>query len=398
MKMQRHSPGGTDELRHWSMSVALFWTGFSCAGLAIAKPLIVGALIDAYHYSPRQAGLIAGFEMMASGAGALLVSSVGTRWTRRVVIRAGAVLGIVGSLAPFVSGDFLALFLLRGLAGFGSGLIAAAVLSTIGRCADPDRTFGLYFIFTYVLAAVFVPVISASILHYGADGSYYMLAALLLTVFASVRFIPDSPIARPTVRGVLPPFPFRQAGMSLAVSVFFWIGNGAVWAFTERLGLRSGVTAVQIGTILSLGQLASIAGAGTAALVNIRFGRLGPIFAAILLSILSLTMIGAQHAALYAAGAVVFSFAWTLFLTYLNGLMSAQDSAGRVVALSVTSQTVGMAIGPSVGGALVGSYGYESIVALGIGAHLLAAALLVLLVVSRPSEATPGTAKVFVGD
>jgi len=373
-----------DDLRHWYTRAALFWTGFCCAGLSVVKPLIVGSLIDAYHYSPREAGLIAGFEMIGIGAGALLVSSLGARWTRHTVIRLGAVLGIIGSLAPFVSAHFLALFLLRGLAGVGSGFIAAAVLSTIGRTPDPDRTFGLYFIFSYLLAAAFFPIVSATILHFGADGSYYALALILLSVFVSVRMIPDSPIARPTIRGDLPPFPFKQAGMSLAVSVFFWIGNGAVWSFTERLGIRAGVTPLQIGTILAFGQLASIAGAGTAAFVNTRFGRLGPTFAAIALSIFSLAMIGTGSTPAYVAGALVFSFAWTLFLTYLNGLMSAQDSAGRVVALSVTSQTVGMAIGPSVGGALVASYGYQSIPTFGIAAHLVAVALLVLMVFSRP--------------
>ncbi len=381
--MQHSStPEESGEWRHWSMFAALFWTGFACAGLSIIKPLIVGALVDSYGLSARQAGFIAGFEMIGIGAGALVVTALGTSWTRHVVIRAGTILALVGSFAPLCAAHFTALLLLRGLAGAGSGLIAASVLSAIGLTRNPDRTFGLYFIVVYLAAALLVPVASAVILRLGADGGYYLLAILLSTVFVSVRLIPNSSIARPTERGVLPPFPFRKGCMSAAVSVFFWIGNGAVWAFSERLGLLARLTHLQVAAILALGQVASIAGAGAAALLSTRLGRALPTFVAIALSILSLMLIGSRQAEGFSVGALLFSFAWTLFLTYLNGVMSQQDSAGRVVALSVTSQTLGMSIGPFAGGLLFASFGYESIVKLGIGCHLFAAGLLAVLVSS----------------
>jgi hypothetical protein len=72
---------------------AVFLTGLASAGLLILKPLIVGALIDDYHFTPPEAGFVAGIEMAGIGIAAFIVAAFGGGWNRKHVILIGATLG-----------------------------------------------------------------------------------------------------------------------------------------------------------------------------------------------------------------------------------------------------------------------------------------------------------------
>lgn len=362
----------------------VFYTGFAAAGLLVFKPLIVGALIDDYGLSAGQAGLIAGTEMFGIGAAALMVvAMIGPR-SRRGIAKFGAVLGLIGCLGPSLWHTYPALAGWRLLAGVGTGLMAPIVLSRLGTTRNPDRTFALYFVFNYLLAALAFPWLPTVIERYGASGAYLALGALL----AGALFLREEPAAPPQsvlpVARDTPPFPLRMAAMSLGVSLAYWIGNGAIWAFIERLGLQASLDAQQVAAILSAGQLASIAGAVTAAVLHTRAGRARPLFGTISLSVLSLLLIASSaNGTAFTVGALLFCFVWSSFLAYLNGLMSAQDSAGRVVALSVSSQTLGMAIGPAVAGGLADAVGYGAVVMLALACHATALVLLIALLQVR---------------
>jgi MFS family permease len=363
---------------------AIFYTGLTCSALVVVKPLIVGALIDQYHFSPKQAGFVAGIEMLGIGVAAFLVGILGPSWRRRAVVRCGAALGIVGSAAPFVAGLFPAVLALRLLAGLGCGLIAGVVLSTIGMTRDPDRTFGLYFVTIYLAAALLFPLSSLVIHWMGADGGYLLLAALLASALATAWVFPDTALKVPVkADGNRLAFPLGGALLSLSVSTAFWIGLGAFVAFSERLALDRGITGAQVAGVLASAQLASITGAFTASLLHTRIGRAIPTLAAMGFALAGFVLLrGTSGLIGFAVAVLLIYYAWPLFLAYLNGTMSVQDRAGRIVALSVTSQTIGMAIGPAIAGVLVSRHGYSSVISLGLGTSIAAMALLVPLVIA----------------
>jgi predicted MFS family arabinose efflux permease len=363
---------------------AMFHTGLTSSALVVVKPLIVGALIDQYHFTPREAGFVAGIEMLGIGFAAFLVGIFGPRWRRRTVVRAGAALGILGSAVPFAAGVFPAVLALRLVAGLGCGLVAGVVLSTLGMTRDPDRTFGLYFLTIYLASALLFPLSSWVIHGMGADGGYLLLAAILATAFATAFVFPDTAVEPPRkASGERLAFPLGGALLSLSVSITFWIGLGAFVAFSERLGLDRGITGPEIAGVLGVAQFASIAGAFTASLLHTRIGRAIPTLCALGFALAGFVLLSRTDGfAGFAAAVLLIYYAWPLFLAYLNGTMSVQDRAGRIVALSVTSQTVGMAIGPSVAGVLVSSHGYGAVVGLGLAASFAAMTLLVPLVIS----------------
>jgi predicted MFS family arabinose efflux permease len=238
--------------------------------------------------------------------------------------------------------------------------------------------------FNYAVSALLFPLMPHVLERYGASGGYAVLGLILAVVLVVCARIPAGlPRSTVSMGTTLPPFPLRAAILSLGVSLAYWIGNGAVWAFIERLGHRASVAGPLVATILAAGQFASIGGALAASLLHTRLGRAAPILVTICVSVLSLALIGsASQVAAFASGALLFCFAWSSFLAYLGGVMSSQDGAGRIVALSVSSQTLGMAAGPAVAGALADSSGYGAVVVLGIACHLGALVLLIPLIMA----------------
>lgn len=373
--------------------IAVFYSGFASAGLAILKPLIVGALIDDFKFSPREAGFVAGIEMAGIGVAAFVVAAFGGAWNRRLVILVGVTLGIVGSLIPFFSHAFDMVLVMRLLAGIGCGLIASTIFAVIGGTRDPDRTFGLYYMLTYVGAAMLVPAGSWVLAHFGAGGGYGLLALVLLIVYIAVPRIPHGFYQQREsgIHNTLPPFPLKDAVVSLSLSLVFWTGLGAVWAFVERLGVDAGLTSTTISKALTIGPLMSMAGAFTVSLLHTRHGRSLPLLVAIILAIVSVGLVGwGGTTTTFTAGVLLFSFLWPVFLAYLGGTMAALDPGGRVVAMSVTSQTIGMALGPAAAGMLAGTYGYAAIIVMGLVCFGVALMLLTLLTM-RTRRVSPTT-------
>lgn len=369
---------------------AVFLTGFASAGLLALKPLIVGALIDDYHFSAPQAGFVAGLEMAGIGIAAFIVASVGGAWNRRVVILIGATLGILGSAAPILSDAYIPILLSRFMAGFGCGLIASVVLAVIGTTRDPDRSFGLYYMLSYASAALLVPTAIWTLAHFDVAGAYVLLALVLLVVYVTAHRVPAtfSGLREDGKQQTLPPFPMMAAALSLGLSLLFWIGLGGVWAFVERLGVQAGLDQTAVGGVLSLYPLASIAGALTASLLHTRFGRAPLLVASIALAMVSLVMVGwASSLTIFTLGVLTFSYIWPLFLAYMGGTMAVLDPAGRIVAMSVTSQTIGMAVGPAIAGVLAGLFGYATIAIMGLICFALAFAMLPPLLLKMRTSA-----------
>jgi len=361
---------------------AVFFTGLASAGLLVLKPLIVGALIDDYHFSPSQSGFVAGIEMAGIGVSALIVAAIGASWNRRLIILAGATLGILGSVVPVLSAAYILILLSRLMAGVGSGLIASIVLAVIGTSRDPDRTFGLYYIFTFAGSSLLVPTGVWVLARFHVPGGYILLAVLLAAVYATAHRFPVafSGLHGDRRRRNLPRFPMKAAVWSLGLSLAFWFGLGGVWAFVERLGVQAGLSQVVIGSVLTVGPLASIAGALTASVLHTRLGRTPLLAASIGLATLSVAMLGrASSLAGFSVAVLIFSYIWPLFLAYLGGAMSILDPAGRIIAMSVTSQTIGMAVGPAVAGVIAGHFGYAAIAVLGLACFVVAFALLLPL-------------------
>jgi predicted MFS family arabinose efflux permease len=362
----------------------IFATGLASSALLVLKPLIVGGLIDEYHFSQAQAGYIVGIEMVGLSLAAFIVATLNKTWSRRWMLFFGATIGILGGLGPILTDAFIPILVCRFIAGIGCGLIAANVMSVIATTRDPDRTFGLYFMTCYAGAALLMTGGAWSLAHFHVRGIFIFMVLLLFVTYITVSLIPPSfaGLQDDNKAHVLPSFPLVEGGLCLGISMLFWVGLGAVWAFLERLGQQAGVSPEAVGYLLTFYGVAGFAGASSASILHKYFGRLELLIASITGALFSVTLIGwASGLFSFAAGVIIFSYIWPLFLTYMGGIMAAIDSGGRVVAMSVSIQCIGLALGTAIGGELSGRYGYISIPVISMVCFLLALALLPLLTI-----------------
>jgi predicted MFS family arabinose efflux permease len=346
--------------------------------------LIVGGLIDDYQFTPAQAGYIVGIEMIGLSLASFIVATFNKVWSRRCMLFFGAMIGILGGLGPVLTDAFIPILVCRFIAGIGCGLLAANVMSVIATTRDPNRTFGLYYMTCYAGAALLMTGGAWSLAHFHVRGIYIFMVLLLFVAYITVSLIPRSftGLQGDNNSHVLPSFPLVEGGLCLGISMLFWVGLGAVWAFLERLGQQSGVSPEAIGYVLTFYAVAGFAGALSSSILHTYFGRLQLLIASITGALLSVALIGWVSGLFpFAAGVIMFSYIWPLFLTYMGGTMAAIDSAGRVVAMSVSSQCIGMALGAAIGGELSGRYGYISIPVISMVCFLLALALLPLLAI-----------------
>ncbi len=180
--------------------------------------------------------------------------------------------------------------------------------------------------------------------------------------------------------------------MSLSGYFLICCGMGGTWAFIERIGDHNGLDATAVAGALAIGPYASVAGALVAAAIQTRFGRTAPTITSIgLLTVSAIVLTHASTQLLYLVGVLTFSFVWSLFFVCLGGLLAAQDRAGRVISMSISSQTLGMALGPAVAGFVVTRFGYEAIAPMAIAFYVagLAFLLRVLLGSSTQGSAVP---------
>ena len=110
----------------------------------------------------------------------------------------------------------------------------------------------------------------------------------------------------------------------------FEVGIFAVWAYTDRIGTLSRISPVGIGTAIAIGGLFGVAGAGTAAAIGMRLGRLTPAIlatAAILAG--NLFFWSPSSLALFTAGSCLFNLGWMLGIPYYMGAVVAVGPDGH---------------------------------------------------------------------
>jgi MFS family permease len=269
------------------------------------------------------------------------------------------------------------------------------ILGVFAASANPDRVFGLFFVSVHVLGAAVVPLTGMLVGTHGAIGAYQMLSALSLVTFVAAARVPSPTLVveqQTAARVLLSP----SAIATLIGVLLFWTGTGAVWAFVERVGVSHGLSHTAVNNVIGVGQLAALGGALAASAVSLRFGRLFPLASAIVICVLTAGLMAYSPTFVgFGAAVLTFNFMVLLFHTFASGAMATLDPSGRVVVLGNISLTVGLGLGPSIGGLLASVGNFNSVLWLSIVCQLGALAILVplLLRAVRPaSVASAGTA------
>ena len=317
----------------------------------VLLPVLIGASIDGFGLREQTGGYLATVQLGVAATSAFLISLRINRLSRRRLYVLGAVIACAGNMLSFIailSKNVPLLFLSRVIEGSGEGLLIATVNAVAAGTPRPLRSFavmngGL------AVAASSAYLLSARLLEQqGPRGLYVMMALFAAVAALCVPFLPADTVKASTTEGRFG-FPVRAWYGQLAYTLFMLV-TGGTWAFCLRLGVKNvGLSAAQVGRVISIAAALMIAGPYLANLLGKRFGWILPVTAAALAyfmvawSFASVTSTWA-FAITCVSHAVVSSFAMTIG----QALLAELDPSGRAAAASPAFNSLGNSLGPSV--------------------------------------------------
>ena len=190
---------------------AVSWIG------AVNLPLLLGALSEAYGFTPQQLGVFATLAIAGVATGSIATTFLQYRLRRRVITAIGALLVVVANAAATQFEDFQTLALLRFLGECGSGALMAIAVKTISEFGNPSRFFGLMTSLLMVMSLILFFGVAGVIEQYGSDIVYLSHAAFGLPVLAMIVWLnePDLSDEIPGLRQARPGRSLLAAALGL---------------------------------------------------------------------------------------------------------------------------------------------------------------------------------------
>ena len=319
-----------------------------------ALPLLVGAVIDGIGFDVRQAGLLGSVEIGAMALASLLLAPrVGSISRRGVALVSAASVAGAHLLSAFPE-DFGSLVALRLVAGLGEGCIFATANAVIASSVDPDRLYARVTVVGALAAAGLFVALPHAIELWSQRGAFAALAGVALLCIPLLLLLPASPPAG-TRSEILGGGILRGPALALLTATFVLsVGEGAIWTFVERIGVRVGLGIDAIGLVLAATTVAGVSGAALAAWLGTRFGRTLPLLLGMsAVGVASVVLGYASVPAAYVAAELLYNTAYLFVAPFLLGTAAAIDTQGRVAATTGGIVLLGAGLGPGIGGVLV---------------------------------------------
>lgn len=332
-----------------TIAAAMWMTVVGTLGI-LFLPLMVGGIIDDLGFSEKQAGYIAAAEM----AGVAVASGLGIFWVRRVNWVTIAILStlafIAANWASTGVSEYGPMFICRFFVGAASGALLAIGLACQSDSKNADRIFGYWVACQMTVSSagyLLLPSVRAA---WGVDGYFIALVILGFTAFLSLMFFPARGINRKSGR-TKQENTFLTGSLALGGALLFFMAQGGLWAFLERLGLAAALSTTQIGIALAISSYLGIVGGLAKNWLAGSLGMLSPFVFVIVgeLIMLALFAIGAGSI-MFAVAVCLLQFCWAMGMaSFLSGL-NVIDSSGGLVLLLMSIAKAGYSLGPAMMG------------------------------------------------
>ncbi|WP_322046529.1 MFS transporter [Paraburkholderia sp. J67] len=347
----------------------------------VALPVWVGTLVQRYGLNAQQAGgLVTLFLSGVVVASVLLAprfEALPRRWMPTLGYGVAALAFIV--LANLDS--FPAMAALHVIGGLGVGCGLSFTHGTIGRTANPHRTFAWAQAALGVFAVGFLGVVPKVVAARSGAAFFVILAAVMLTAMLVVTVgFPASraAIAEKRTPVTKPPIP-RATWFVIAAVTLLTLNQAMVFSFLERIGVDRHFGAARVNLVLLMTGIVALFPAIIAAWQQKRLHpRTVALIAPWAQALLALTISTSLAYGPYALAGSAYPFVTLFAHTFLFGWIARLDPSGRAVALTPAMVMSGSAIGPFVAGTLVLGMGYGA-----IGAGVVVVALLSTVLLSR---------------
>jgi predicted MFS family arabinose efflux permease len=349
-------------------------------------PLLVGAMVADRGLTDRQAGLVASADL----AGYAVMTFVTAMFLIKVNWRRLAVIGVATMVVANIASTFVTsatmFSAVRFLSGMGAGILAAIATVSLGQGEKPDRNYGLLFAASLLFGTAGLWGLPLLLERVGLNGAYILLALLAVLVGLLSKWLPTtgSPLNDAAESAS------RQRSWALAALVLlsialFWAQQNALYAYMERIGNASGLSAQFIGFTLGLANLTGFAGASLVAWAGARFGRFLPLVVSTVVQLACLwALSGHVGSSVYLVAIGLVSLAWNIVNPIQIGILAGVDPNGRALALASTVIGVGLAFGPALGALVLRDADYSRV--LWLTAALAVLSVLVALPAMRRGD------------
>jgi MFS transporter, DHA1 family, inner membrane transport protein len=331
-------------------------------------PLLVGATVELLGFTAKQAGLIGGADMFGGTVSALCVSFIVPRGKWRLLIISGILILTAADAYSGLAQTFPSLLMSRIVAGLGEGLVLTIATVSIAETRNPDRVYAFAAAGLVAFGSPALYLMPSLLAAHGLRGVFWLLAALTAITTPLVRCVPDlphlsEPSAAPLAMVRIP----RKSIIGLAGVFMYFIAQGGVWAFLDRIGLAHHIETSSVGIALAVSAIAGFLGALLASWLDVRYGRLKPLLCSTVgtvVALLTLNEIGTL--AVFTAMTALFNFSWNVAVPYQFGALAEVDSSRRTVALAGVFVNAGLAAGPVIAAALISEQSVQNVSWMGI--------------------------------
>jgi MFS family permease len=340
----------------------------------------------------QQLGYVASWDINASAAAIGFATFLIARVSWRRLALAGLLMLVLGSFLSAECHTYSALIAARIVAGVGEGLAIAVSFAALGSAANPDRAFGVYLVAGLSVSAALLGLLPHLMSWFGPAVLFQGFAAVTAGCTLLLPWLPRGTDRPGLLLAGAPGVSKHLAVAGLFGAFLYFIAQGAVWSYFERMGAASTIDPGVIGEAMGLSSFAGVGGAFVAVLLVSRCGRRWPLIASGILSIASFWLLrGPITGTELIVSGLLFNFAWNLAQPLLSGVCSDADCRGRVVVAMGCIQTVGFGIGPALTATLLRGHDYSQ--ALWSSAAVLIVSLVVVLSGMRAhTRAAPATA------
>lgn len=369
----------------WRAIVASILLAKTAVATFAIAPFLIGGYIDHLQLSVVQASRTLSVEIFALA----LSNACAFFWIHKAACRTWArrLLVLLISLnigCIFVPSHEL-LVLLRGIVGLVEGALLALGFGLLGTTARPNRNFGMYFAISLSVGAINIRILPYFLESAGVTGLFVNLSLYGVIALLGTSWVRRSSIGES--KSVAPLNVKSTAGIGMAMvpllflmlaNYVYFVGQGGVWSFFERLGVQQGIDLVGIANALALSLFAGVAGGATAGWLDLKLGRVTPLLVAIGLAIASILLLFAEPTiAIFTIAACLFNYGNNMGHPYVLGFAAKIDKSSRLTVLSGALHTAGQATGPIVAGLIVVSGDFTNVLWLGLSAFVATIVLFV---------------------
>ena len=344
----------------------------------IAQPEWVKGLVLYGGFSEQQAGGIASAEMWGMLLTTVAMTYLAARIDWRRAFSWALLVVVIGNLMTIVVAGMPSFVVVRCIVGLGSGVIVTLSFAVVGLTANPDRNFGYLMLWVLLYGTIAMPLIAWLYTVIDLAGAIIFFAAVSVCGLPFVRFLPATGGKAETDASDARRLSTAQTCMALGAMLTYFLGLGAVYAYVSLIGLTTGASEQQVANSVALSQVAGVFGALTAVALAARVNRAIPLSLAIIGGIVAMWLLGDPKSHfVFAVSVALFVYAWNVAHPYLLAAMASFDATGRIVVYAVALQTLGLAVGPLLGAAVISEGNYTGTALVGIA---LFAATLILIV------------------